>query len=290
VADIRFAEDGEGEFYDRAGMDEADLKYLEGGDSETPDWKKQKRTRGAGEADDDSLEGMIGAKEATAGVKADDLAKEERKPAALMSSGDLSIANKLDRWNLNLSLVLILAGVFVLAHDYLRRANLYQEASLPLPLPSALRNAATPLPAEVVRNDPQRRDVADEPMWLLKRGESFVLLTSEPNLADEAFAKLRDFTDHRDDEDVVRVTEDISDDYVFDALWFNHASFVVDSAARAERMIESFIVLMHERRNIRARVRQSVHVVTNLKPPLPDAAKDAFVRIAGATGFSIFVC
>ena len=290
VADIRFAEDAEGEYYDRAGMDEADLKYLEGADARGPEWKKVKRERGSEVESDGSLEGMIGAKEATEGVKAEGVTKEERKPAALMSSGDLAMANKLDRWNLNWTLALVLAGVLVLIHDYLRRANLYQQASLPLPLPSGFRNSITPLPAEVVRPNPPRRDITDELLWLLRRGESFVYLTAEPASADEAFAKLREFTQRRRNEDVVRVTEDITDEFVFDALWFNRASFVVDSSVRAERMIGRFIELLQERRTIRARVRQSVHVVWDIKQPMPDAARDAFSRLAGATGFSIFLC
>ena len=46
VADVRFAEDGANDFLDRAGMDEADLKYFEsqGGFGE-PDWKKEKKIR-----------------------------------------------------------------------------------------------------------------------------------------------------------------------------------------------------------------------------------------------------
>ena len=46
VADIRFAEDSGSEFLDKAGMDEADLKYMESlNDDAEPAWKKEKKSR-----------------------------------------------------------------------------------------------------------------------------------------------------------------------------------------------------------------------------------------------------
>ena len=293
VADIRFAEDATGEFYDRAGMDEADLKYLEDGDSKTPEWKKQKRQRGTGETEDESLEGMIGAKEATEGVETDAVVKEERKPPVLMTSGDLAIANRLDRWNLDATFALVILGLLVLAHDYLRRANIYQEASLPLPLPSGLRNAVTPLPALIERPEPPRRSIPDELAWLIRRGESFVYFTADPAAANEAMSRIEPMAGKSRRLDVIRLSPDgppVSDEFVFDALWFNRASFVVDSAARAERMIGRFIELLHERRAIRAHVPQAAHVVWDLQPPLPGTTRDAFARLAGTTGFSMLVC
>jgi hypothetical protein len=292
VADIRFAEDAEGEFYDRAGMDEADLKYLEGGDSEAPGWKEQKRERGREDTADDSLEGMIGAKDKSEGVETDEVTNE-RKPLILMSSGDLAIANRLDRWNIDFTLALLLVSLLVLAHDYLRRSNIYQEASLPLPLPSGLRNAVTPIPAVVERPEPPRRSVPDELAWLIRRGEAFLYFTADPAAADEVMSRLEPLAGKSRRLDVIRVSRDgppVSDEFVFDALWFNRASFVVDSAARAERMLDRFHELLHERRAIRARVRQAVHVVWDLKSPLPAATRDAIARLAGATGFSMFLC
>jgi hypothetical protein len=272
-------------------MDEADLKYLEGADSETPGWKKQKRARGAAEGQDDSLEGMIGAKESTEGVKADGVANEEREPAALMSSGDLTIANRLDRWNINLSLALVLAGMLVLAHDYLRRANLYQQASLPLPLPSALRNAVTPLPAEVVRPDPPRRATTDELLWLLKRGESFVCFASDNRVAEETMTRVEPLADNSARQDVIRVSADglpVSDEFVFDALWHNRASFVIDDHSRADHMLESFARILAERRSARARARQTFHLVWDRKEPLPAKLRERLVSLLGTAGGSLF--
>ena len=293
VADIRFAEDAEGEYYDRAGMDEADLKYLEGAGAQDSDWKKARRERGSDAGPDDSLEGMIGAREASEGVETDAIEVKEDVPAVLMSAADLAIANKLDRWNLNLNLTLVVIGVLMLVIDYLRRANLYREASLPLPVPSALRNAVTPLPAVVERPQPPRRSVADELAWLMKRGECFVFFTDDRQSGDEVMAVLGPLVARSRHADLIRLGAggpEVSDEFVFDALWHGRASFVVDDPARARKMLERFIGWLRERRAIRARVRQSAHLVWNVGLPVPETDKDAITRLAAATGFSLFLC
>lgn len=293
VADIRFAEDAEGEYYDRAGMDEADLKYLEGGDAKEAGWKNARRERGGDAAGDDSLEELIGAKETQEGVKTDAIEARQNKPAILMSAGGLSIANKLDRWNLNLSLALVVIGILMLALDYLRRANLYQEASLPLPLPSGLRNAVTPLPALVERPPSPRRSLPEELLWLMRRGESFVVFTEGRLSGDEVMAELEPLAAKSRHADLIRPAADgpdICDEFIFEALWHGRASFVVDDPARAGRMIVRFIELLQERRALRARVRQSAHLVWNVNHPMPEATRDALVRLASATGLSLFLC
>jgi hypothetical protein len=273
-------------------MDEADLKYLEGGDSGTPAWKKEKRRRGAAEADDDSLEGMIGAKEKSGGVEAGAVANEERKPPVLMSSGDLAIANRLDRWNLNLSLSLAMIGLLVLAHDYLRRANIYQEASLPLPLPSGLRNMVTPMPVVVERPHPPRRSTPDELAWLVKRGESFLVFTAGRLAGDEVIERLGPLVARSRRGDLIRVSSDgpdIADGFVFDALWHGRASFVVDDPGRAGAMLDTFVRILSARRTARARVQRTFHLVWDRKDPVPEAVRGRLIALLGATGGSFFL-
>jgi hypothetical protein len=55
-------------------------------------------------------------------------------------------------------------------------------------------------------------------------------------------------------------------------------------------MLERFIGWLQERRAIRARVRQSAHLVWNVGLPVPEPFKDAITRLAAATGFSLFLC
>ena len=66
----------------------------------------------------------------------------------------------------------------------------------------------------------------------------------------------------------------IDDDFVFEALWFGRSSFVVDSAARAEQMLSRFIELLEKRKTTRARVSQTVHIVWDLKTPIPEAIRE----------------
>lgn len=292
VADIRFAEDAEGEFYDRAGMDEADLKYLEGGDAGTPDWKKQKRQRGSGDAADDSLEGMIGAKEDTEGVKADAVTEKEREPAALMSSGDLAIANHLDRWNLDVTFALAVLSLLVLVHDYLRRANIYQEASLPLPIPCGLRDSVTPMPAVVTRPEPPRREIPDELAWLLKRGESFVYFAEDHAAADGVMARLEPLVARSREADLIRIGsggDEVSDEFVFEALWHGRASFVIDESARVDGLLDCFVRMLDERRTTRARAMRDFHLVWDRSQPVPASLHDKLIHRLQQTGGSLFL-
>ena len=47
--------------------------------------------------------------------------------------------------------------------------------------------------------------------------------------------------------------------------------------------------LLAKRKETRARVRQSVHLVWALKTPMPEAQKQKFALLAKATGFSLFL-
>ena len=139
VAQITFAEDASGEFLDKAGMNEADLKYLGGGEpSATPEWKRQKqgRSNDAGEdaSPEDKLSSEISGPDTSKGMDAGIVGESGERPLITMSEADVAKAHRLDRWNLGATRFLILAAVLLLTVDYLRRANKYALASFPLPL------------------------------------------------------------------------------------------------------------------------------------------------------------
>ena len=150
VANIRFAEDASGDFFDTAGLDDTDRDYFESYlDEATPDWKKQKKERSAdGEADD--LDALIGASEEEEGVEvAEELQQEDEFEPILMSDADKTMADRLDKANLTVSeWVLALAAAF-LVFDYVRRLNVYEEAYCPLPVPSGWADALTPRSPQV---------------------------------------------------------------------------------------------------------------------------------------------
>jgi hypothetical protein len=83
--------------------------------------------------------------------------------------------------------------------------------------------------------------------------------------------------------------EDFNDEFVFENLWFGRASFVVASPDRAKDLLEDFMQRLEKRKAARAQVRQTVHVVWDLKEPVPDSVRSAFETLAPATGFSLFV-
>lgn len=294
VAQITFAEDGAGEFLDKAGMDEADLKYLGGSDkSSTPEWKRQKQSRSQNAAKDDSpddkLDAQIGGPQEGSGVDVGIAGDSKKKPPLLMSEADFSKAHRLDRWNLGITRFLILAAVLLLAVDYLRRANNYASASLPLPLPSAWLNSFNPMPPVVIRPQPPRRTIPAELEWLARRGDAFVYMTDSPEASTSALAHLQSLP-QRCRPQVLRVTDEpdcLSDEFVFESLWYGRGSFIVDSIERMEYMLPRFIKRLEQRRATRARVSQTVHFIWDVSVPLPEPTREAITKLAQATGFSL---
>jgi len=294
VAQKRFAEDSAGEFLDKAGLDESDLKYLESMEEpSTPEWKKEKKSRSGDAADDDSLEALIGGVEETDGVDATELEETEVKPSALMNEADMVMANRLDTWNLKLTWFLIPIAIALLVIDYLRRANIYSQASFPLPLRSSLVNALTPMPTVVERPVRPRRSIPAELAWLNRRGDSFVYLSESQTAAEDVLAKLERLPKRRRAADVLHIgdgKDTLDNDFVFEALWFGRSSFIIDSPARAEQLLTRFLELLEKRKATRARVSQTAHIVWDLKTPMPEATRDTLTKLARATGFSLFIC
>jgi hypothetical protein len=289
VANVRFAEDSLADRLDEGGMDDADRKYMETVlEKGEPGYKKgPKKERSGQRQQDDSLEGMLNTEEADDGLKSEFTEKAEAAEPIVMAEAEVAMANRLDKANLQIVRLLLLVTFILLIIDYLKRANIYEEAYLPLPLPSSWLNCLTPAPPVNVRDEP-RRDLASELAWLTKRGDTFVCLTADSSVASAVPASLPKFKGMQP-VDVLKVTDAISDDFVFESLWYGRSSFVVDSAARAEQMIKRFVELMAERRSTRAAVRQTVHVLWDIDAPVPETQRGEFAGLAKATGLSLMV-
>jgi hypothetical protein len=309
TAKIRFAEDAKGDALDRAGLEESDLKYLdkiekEAAEEKTPEWKREKKARGAA-GDEEGLEARLDAgDDAPAGVDAGAADPEAVRQPIVVSEAELATAHRVDRLSLGWARLLLLAGLVITGVDWLRRANDYEQAYLPLPLPSRLLDAVRPLPPIVVRPRPPRRPIAEELAWLLRRGDSFVHLAASPAAADDVVTKLAGFEHRRRPVQVLRVGsggEECSDRFIFESLWYGRCSFVVDDPTRAERLVKAFCRFLEERQATRARAAQTAHVVWDLSAAAPVADAAAFLqmwrqllqRVAGLGkrgGFSVFLC
>lgn len=293
VAQIRFAEDASGDFLDMAGMDDADRKYMEKIHEDTdPGWKKNKKTRSQAAADDDSIEALIGAKEVSEGIESDTAQQAIENAPVLMVSEDKEMASRLDGLNLKLVRVLILLSLIFIIIDYLRRANSYADAYMPLPVPSSWVNAMTPLSTVIVRPEKVRRPIPAELEWLIKRGDSFLYLTSNPASAASVPKSASRLPKGICPVDILHITDNdgISNDFVFEALWYGRSSFTVDSTTRSVKMLGRFMKLMRERKATRAKVAQTVHVVWDIDKSLSETAKTEFIKLCKATGMSFFLC
>lgn len=292
VAQIRYAEDSSGDFLDKAGMEQSERKFIDQQEQASdPEWKKAKKSRSSETTPDNDLDSQLGGKEAVQGMKSETLEQTEGPSPIFMTEAGMAMANRLDGLNLSVIRILIWIGILMVVFDYLKRANVYADALPPLALPSAWLNSMTPIPALVVRPDPPRRNLLKELACLVKRGDSFVYLTDDPQTAAEIPSSLPRIGKKWQQVDVLPVTgKVITDDFVFEALWFGRCCFVVDSADRADRILIRFLELMEERKKVRAHAAQTVHVVWNLNRPPPEPLTLAFERLAKLTGFSLFVC
>ena len=291
VAQVRFAEDSSEDFMDEGGMDSADLKYMEKiRKAGEPEWKRAKKTRNTGGKPDDSLEAQIGGQEGQKGVATPP--ETEEHPVIMMASKK-ALADRLDNLNLKLTRLLVFLAVLFVLLDYLYRFNRYEEAFLPLPIPSAWVTAFSPLAPRSERPVPPRRTLNGELAWLSKRGDTFVYLTDKTMTADQIPSLLPRLGKQGWPLEVIRVKRGdaiISEDFIFEALWYGRASFVVDATDRIQALLERFQTLLSERKACRAKVSQTVHLVWDCYAPPPDLWQTEGLRLMKATGFTLFVC
>lgn len=292
VADIRFAEDGADDYYDKAGMDETELKYLDSIDnSGDPAWKKKKqRSESSGDADD--LESQIGAVEEQESVNSEALEGVTEEEPIMMTADQLKVANMLDAANMNLARIIFYIAILLVIVDYLRRANVYEEAYLPLPLPSAWLNYYTQAPALLHKPKSSKTRAIDELKRITQRGDSFLYVTDDDMKAAAVPDQLRPLLGKFLYKDVLKFDDPnytISNEFAFEALWYNRCSFVVNSPVRAQSIIYEFIKRLKERRLTRSKVRQTCHVVWDASQPLAEPLHDEFVRLAAASGISLFI-
>ena len=293
VAQIRFAEDASGDFLDKAGMDAADIKYMDSfADGDVPAWKREKKERSAG-AEDDSLEAMIGAADEAEGMAVDAIMEEAPEDPILMSDSDKLAADRLDAANLMTIRILLVIGFVFLGWDYLRRLNRDQDAYFPLPVPSSWADGLTPRDPVTVRSPQARGTIRDDLNFVTKRGESFVYMTDDKSAAqqvqDTAYRLPLGFSPVQ----ILNVGEHngtMNDEFVFETLWYGRNSFVVDSASRAERMLHSFLELLAQRKETRAHTRQTVHVVWDIQQPIPDSIRQRFANLGRVTGYRLMIC
>lgn len=289
VADIRFAEDGDDDFIDKAGMEDADKKYLDSIEkSSEPSWKGKKKKRGESESEGGDLEDEIGGKEAISGVESDALPVEEEATPIYMSAQHMTTAQRLDGLNINAARFSILLGILIFAIDYLTRANSYARSYFPLPLPASLRNVFTVIPPSMQRPNPPRRSVAEELAWLVRRGDVFICFTKDAGQFPEALPRLGKLGKSID---VIHVEDErISDEFIFESLWYGRCCFTVDSTDRINRLYRFILLQLEQRYVARARSKFNVHLVWNIDHTLQQNDVAAFESLARPAGFTLFIC
>lgn len=293
VAQIRFAEDASSDFLDTAGLDDADLEYFQGfDDGQEPAWKREKKARSTDASEPDDLESLIGASEQREGVEvAEALQQKEGQEPILMSDADKLAADRLDKANLVVSRSVVLLALLFVGFDYVRRLNSYNESYFPLPLPSAWADELTPRTTVQTLADKPRRSLLGELKAISRRGEVFVLLTDDPELAQQAKTPMPRLPGGFWPIRVLDADAEpaMDDTFVFETLWFARHSFVVQSPERVQPMLERFIALLSDRIASRAKTRRAVHVVWDLPTPIPGDLCARIETLGRATGFTLLI-
>ena len=260
VADVHFMEDDRGDFLDEGGMDEADRAYYK---DETPEWKKEKQKRNL-DAEDNSLENMIGGVEAVEGVDTTTLESEKKPAPIILPVKDYAMALRLDAVNHKVIRILIL-----------------------------LANIGDSLPAIQERKPKPRRSVPQELKVIAKRGDTFIYLTDSAEKTAKLPQKLSRLPLGFDKMEVLPTCvdgQDLSSDFVFDALWFGRCSFTIDTRERADALLVRFIELLKDRDNNRSQADHTVHLVWDFSEPPSEVLKHNISVLGPKTGFSLFIC
>ena len=299
AAQIRFAEDSATDSLDLAGLNDDDRDVLDAsltGESsstlEPPEWKREKKQRST-DAVDNSLEAEIGATQQQAALSVDVLDESKTVDPILMSDRDATLAHRLDAANLNAIQIMCCFSLLAVVLDYLRRANMYQLAYFPLPLPSRWLDTMTPREAVVVRPTESRRQLLAELQVFSRRGESYVFITDSPERAAQATTVNNRLPLGFWPVQILNVSEfdaRMDDNFVFETLWYGRNSFVVDTAQRGEQLIMKFLELLADRQRTRARVKQTVHVVWDVTNPIPNRIRQEFAELGEATGYQLWLC
>lgn len=293
VAQIRFAEDASGDFLDKGGLDDSDLTYFESFGEKAPEWKneiQQQSADGSGDAKD--LQAMIGATDEKPGVDVSQVEETAPVEPIFMSDADRQTAIRMDKANLLTSRWMAVFAVLFVAFDYVRRLNRYGESYFPLPLPGSWADSLTPRAAVIIRPDPPRRSLTGELQHIARRGEVFLLLTDSRKIVAEADQKMYRLPGRLWSMQVMNVASipDADDDFVFETLWYGRNSVIVDHPPRATAMLNRLVVLLGERRALRARTRRHVHVLWDMRAPLAESTRRRFAALGQATGFTLWMC
>ena len=91
--------------------------------------------------------------------------EDKAVPSAILPDADVARAHLLDGLNLKVIRWLLLINIGLIGLDYARRANRYDEAYYPLPLPGSWVGALTPL--ESAWPVGSARDLRDDLEWIV---------------------------------------------------------------------------------------------------------------------------
>ncbi len=282
---VRFAEDTESDRLDVAGLKKEELAALTGAveKSEGPvpaymaDGKQQ---RTAGKKKQVSAASLASKDDSAAGLK--------------MKERDVLAANRLDRYNLLVSNIVLLASLCAVGWDYARRFNRTIGGSMPLPLSSKWLQAISPPARTVLWRAPDMRQIRSYLETVVLRGETFAWYGNSPwegslpqSLPRVVFRSFR----FGSCPVLVFGAADVplEAEFFFDAVWFNRYAVVVTDPSEGQTMLEKWLDLCKSRRTKRARAGKMVHIIWGFDEPLPHDILSGMANMAESLNFKLVV-
>jgi hypothetical protein len=196
--------------------------------------------------------------------------------ARTMLEADVVNANRCDRINLFLARFCLWLAAILVIWDYLARFNRTLGHLYPLPIAHEYLDSIWPKTHTVLFRHPAPDAVRRYLENTVRRGETFLYLGLDPCLACDSLPRFRWRQWQFWQLPKLTVTNQLDDEFAFEAAWFHRYCVVVPDAARARALLNSLLALLDQRRATRARARKTVHIVW----AFPDApSREARARL-----------
>jgi len=274
---LRFAEDTPGE---ELGPDD-----VQAGAARTPSYR------------DGGIQARTAGKQAAPGDVTEE-SREDRTPVVrVLKLDDWRMANRLDRGNLILIELVLLAALFLAARDYLKRLNTTFDAVWPLPVAGPWLDTLFPKTHSVLVQHPSAMPMERFLAQTVRKGETFLYLGETD--ASPRSGLFRFSVNSRRlwrlpswewvlPKFVVGLEPAPCDmEFLFDAVWFSRYAVVVKGAARGETVIRALIPYLAVRCSLGASARRTVNLVWDLPDPPPPELLRSLLKMAPTVNFRI---
>jgi hypothetical protein len=197
-----------------------------------------------------------------------------------MKLADLTLANRLDRYNLAVVRLVLLLGLALLVADYLAKFNTTSESYWPIPVGGPWLDGLRRKARAVLLANPNARPMKHYLDTAVRKGEAFIYLGPRDLWEKNALPMLSlGKLPLRNLPKIVYGTPAVpqGSEFVLNAAWFGRYAVVIPRRDLAGPFLEDLMEYLDERSVTRAAARHTVNLAWDF-PDLP--SRDALARLA----------